>query len=158
MPEMQNISWLYSPFLVTTFSTWRNQLSPAQSRCTALLDPECTTPCMSCIQPSHLLPGLWLLAQDQLSDTWHDQAFVCPEGSWTLPIARAWASVLWLPLRSGRLDSKHMLCSGSVPRGDTGDTGVQPCYRADLPWATNPTANKKSINWSFSIFLCNLQN
>lgn len=58
--------------LIITFSIWCNfnQLSPAQWPCVAFLDPERTTPCMSYIQPSYVLPGLWLLAQDQLSDTW----------------------------------------------------------------------------------------
>lgn len=77
--------------LIITFSMWYNfnQLSPARSPCVAFLDPKCTTPCVLYIQPSYLLPGLWLLTQDQLSSTWHDQSFVCPERSWTLPFARA---------------------------------------------------------------------
>lgn len=84
MPEIQNISWLCSSLLIITLFMWCNfsQLSPAQFPCVVLLDPECmTSSCTSSRHPCHQVCDF--LAQDQLSDTWCDEAFACPQSLWS---------------------------------------------------------------------------
>lgn len=123
MPKIQNIYWLPSPPFVIMFSTRcnSNQLSPTQY----VVHPATVLFC-------------------QIDVLWHRISFLMPDVSRpSLPCgipntARLQSSVAVprLLLRSGPLDLKHTLCSGSGSCGDSGDTVVQPCCRADLPQAS----------------------
>lgn len=125
--------------LVITFFMWCSfsQLSPAQFPCVVLLDPECmTSSCTSSRHPCHQVCDF--LAQDQLSDTWCDEAFACPQSLWLLPTARAWVSGFWYLLRSGHLDlNHHTLCSALIPCGTLETLGWQPWSRPAMGDQTN---------------------
>lgn len=145
MPEIQNISWLYS----SLYNFFSCGVTSAQFPCTVLLDPECmTSSCTSSHHPCHQVCDFWNRISFLILDVMrHLPALRIPE---YCPLPEH--EFLGSDACSGHLDSNHMLCSALIPCGTLGTLGWLPQIRPAMGDQTNSTL-KKSINWHLNIVL-----
>lgn len=157
MPEIQNISWLYSSLLVITFFMWCNfsQLSPAQFPCTVLI--------LSVWHPAGH-PATILVTRSVTFGTgsafWYLMWWSICLPSECLNIADCQSVSFWAltsaQVRSFGLKSRAVFCFD--PLWNTGDTGVAATEQTCHGWPNQQQIKKNQLIGLLTFSSGSLQN